>query len=105
MISRSGIALFILGNKVSNDLTVLADGVIEEFEIAKSKRLTIVPVGSTGYAAKKIWDEVSENFETFYPKPAEDLRKAFDDLNLEGDPIEIARRVNKFIGMLSARVE
>ncbi|MCD0156321.1 SIR2 family protein [Deinococcus sp. 6GRE01] len=105
MISRSGIALFILGNKLSNGSTILADGVMEEFEIAKSKRLTIVPVGSTGYAAKEIWDEVSKNFDTFYPKSTEDLRKAFDDLNLEGDPVEIAKRVNKFIGMLSSRVD
>lgn len=102
MVSRSGIALFILGNKKFEDGVVIADGMLEEFEIAKTQGLTLVPVGSTGYAAKQIWDEVAANFEKFYPNASPALREAFADLNEASDP-DVSKKVNKFIGLLFSR--
>ncbi|KJS18752.1 MAG: hypothetical protein VR72_21275 [Clostridiaceae bacterium BRH_c20a] len=58
MIEHSGIAVFIFGNKETQDGVVLANGMIREFEIAKEKQKYIIPIGSTGYAAKQILDEV-----------------------------------------------
>ena len=58
MIEHSGIAVFIFGNKETEEGVVLANGMIREFEIAKEKQKYIIPIGSTGFVAKQIFDEV-----------------------------------------------
>ncbi|WP_455105172.1 SIR2 family protein [Peptostreptococcus sp.] len=60
IIEDTGVAIFIFGNKIEegSDTKIIADGCIEEFEIAKKKGNIIIPIGSTGDAAKKIFDEV-----------------------------------------------
>lgn len=63
MIDDSGVAIFIAGTSRSAEISV---GVMEEFEIAKSLGKTIIPIGVTGFAARKIWDEVAENLDTHY---------------------------------------
>lgn len=67
MISRSGIALFLFGNKLENETVVLSGGMRSEFEIAKQNGLFLLPVGKTGYVAKKLWDEVNQNLDDLYP--------------------------------------
>lgn len=59
MISKSRVAIFMFGNKIDPNTgkVVLADGMMEEFEIAKKHDLTIIPIVSTGYMASKIYDE------------------------------------------------
>ena len=60
MLSETGVSIFIFGNKkdrTSGDI-VEADGCIQEFEIAKEKGNVIIPIGSTGYAAKTIFNMV-----------------------------------------------
>lgn len=61
----SGIAIFMFGNKISDNGIVLANGVYAEYEIAKQAGAYIIPVGSTGYVAKKIWDEVCININEY----------------------------------------
>lgn len=58
MIEHSGISVFIFGNKETEEGIVLANGMIREFEIAKEKQKYIIPIGSTGFVAKQIFDEV-----------------------------------------------
>ena len=48
ILSECGVGIFIFGNKVVDGKIVIGDGVIEEFEIAKSRGLKIIPIGSTG---------------------------------------------------------
>lgn len=103
MISRSGIAIFIFGNKMINSCLERANGVYREYEIARELGLNIVPVGSTGYEAARIWEEVNSNFESFYPDPSEALRDAFTKLNLVESEEEVARAVNRFIGLIMQR--
>jgi hypothetical protein len=69
MISNSGFAIFLCGNKLdpSTNKTVIADGVLEEFEIAKRLGKYPIPIGATGYAALRIWDEVTAALDQFYP--------------------------------------
>ncbi|MEW7987814.1 MAG: SIR2 family protein [Candidatus Thiodiazotropha endolucinida] len=67
MISRSGIALFLFGNKLEGDKVVASNGMRSEFEIAKENGLFLIPVGKTGYVAKELWDEVKEKFDDLYP--------------------------------------
>ncbi|WP_245698731.1 SIR2 family protein [Salimicrobium album] len=58
IISSSGIAIFVFGNKNKNGEIVEADGVLEEFEIAKKQNKYIIPVGITGHASKTIYEEI-----------------------------------------------
>jgi hypothetical protein len=57
MIDHAGIALFVFGNKLSEGIIVLSNGMREEYEIAKDKGLFLIPIGSTGYMAEQLWGE------------------------------------------------
>lgn len=63
MLEETGVAIFMFGNKkdkVTGEI-VEADGCIEEFEIAKSCGNIIIPIGSTGYVAKNILEEIKRD--------------------------------------------
>lgn len=66
MISFSGIAIFVFGNKMKDGKVVIADGVDKEFRIAISQGLIPIPIGATGYIAKNISDEILTVPEDFY---------------------------------------
>lgn len=76
MIGESGIAIFIFGNKIKkaedSNTTVIADGMLKEFEIAKKNSAIIIPIGSTGWAAQQIFSEVEAEI-TKYPYLSEYL--------------------------------
>ncbi len=68
MIANTGIAIFLFGNKKdpTDPLKIIAaTGCREEFEIAKENKNIVIPIGSTGYMAKKIWDEVKANIDDY----------------------------------------
>jgi hypothetical protein len=72
MIQRAGIALFLFGNKLVSDKVELSGGMREEFELAKSYGLILIPVGATGYMAEELWREVITSFdESKYARGAE----------------------------------
>jgi len=57
MISHAGIAIFLFGNKINDAGSVVkSNGMMQEYQIAKDTGTLIIPVGTTGYAAKDIWD-------------------------------------------------
>jgi len=58
IISKAGICIFIFGNKEENGKTIIAEGMIEEYNIAKKMNKLIIPVGGTGGASKKIYDDM-----------------------------------------------
>jgi hypothetical protein len=66
MISYAGIALFIFGNKLQDGTVVPANGVKSEFYIAREKGLIPIPIAVTGYMAKEIYEEISQDFATVY---------------------------------------
>lgn len=75
MISKANVIIFMYGFASSDS------GMIEEFNIAKKDpRKIIIPIGSTGGAAKLIYDEVKENI-IQYPY----LEKTIDILQEETD--------------------
>lgn len=94
ILDDTGISIFIFGNKhdPKTETTVIADGCIKEFEIAKEKGNIIIPVGSTGYAAKVIWDEMKSNI-TKYPY----LSDAIDKLETETDIDKIVSTILQII--------
>jgi hypothetical protein len=66
VINNCGAMIFIFGNKnvksMSKKVTnQISDGVIKEFEIAKEKNLAIIPVASTGFAAKQVFDKIKKD--------------------------------------------
>lgn len=68
MISDTGVAIFLFGNKKdTKDPSKIIDspGCLEEFSIARDNRNVIIPIGSTGFAAKRIFDEIKANMDNF----------------------------------------
>jgi hypothetical protein len=61
MISYSGIAIFLFGNKLKDGEVIIADGLLKEFEIAKSKELLLIPVGATEYASRQIYSQLLQD--------------------------------------------
>lgn len=66
IVEEAGIEIIVFGNKTFNGDLIDASGVNEEFEIAKEKGLKIIPIPSTGFAAKKFYNKILENFENYY---------------------------------------
>jgi hypothetical protein len=83
LISQAGVAVFIMGNKTAGGKLVLADGMRTEFEIAKSRRLNLIPIGASGSMAAELWNEVTSDFDTFYPGASQKVRTALMKL---GEP-------------------
>ncbi len=100
MISLSGIALFVFGNKFTEgtkDIEI-AGGVRKEFEIAKANGCHIIPIGMTGYMAEELWEELMINFQTYYPDNGnlKDEFQKLGDSNLSFDKIiEIVNKILK----------
>lgn len=66
MLDDVGIAIFIFGNKISQDGSVVnADGCKEEFEIAVQKGRIVIPIGSTGYMAQELLGIIKKNPENY----------------------------------------
>ena len=67
IIDDIGVCVFMFGNKrdKTTGTIVEASGCIQEFEIAKNKGKIIIPIGSTGYAAKTILDIMKTNIGEF----------------------------------------
>ncbi len=62
MIDYAGIAIFIFGNKLENGEIVISNGMREEFQIAKEKKLLLIPIGATGYISEEFWKELKNQF-------------------------------------------
>lgn len=60
MISYSGIAIFLFGNKIKDGEIVSSDGLIKEFEIARLGGLLLLPVGATEYATREVYVRLLE---------------------------------------------
>lgn len=95
MISEVGTSIFIFGNKKDSDgNNVFADGMWEEFQIAKQKGNMIIPIGSTGEMSGKIYEEVKANIDE-YPylkKYIEALNGTLDNSELIEIIIEIIKK-------------
>lgn len=66
LIEQNSILIFVFGQKFINGKSENSKGVLEEFELAKKMGKIIIPIGSTGFAAQEIWEEVDKNI-TKYP--------------------------------------
>lgn len=69
MLAKAGVCIFIAGNKLdaASGAVVEADGVDEEFQIASDLGKYPIPIGVTGHAAQKIWEQVKGNLDKYFP--------------------------------------
>lgn len=102
MISRSGISIFLFGNKLDPKTreVVLANGMMAEYEIAKEHGTAIVPVGCTGFVSEEIWKDLNQNISKFYPQADEDFRKSFQQLNMKNDYKIVTNNILEFLKRL-----
>lgn len=80
LIEQNNILIFVFGQKFVNGISENSKGVLEEFELSQKMGKKIIPIGSTGFAAQEIWEEVNKNI-TKYPY----LEKYIDLLAKETD--------------------
>jgi hypothetical protein len=101
IIGKSGIALFFMGNKRNDERIVEANGVYEEFEIALQKGVFVIPIGSTGFVAKALWERVMADISTYYPKSSKELIGKMSEIGQEVDsPLEIIYKVTELLELI-----
>ncbi len=68
MISMAGVSIFIFGNKKIKETGEIVDanGMIEEFQIAKENSNFIIPISSTGYASNTIMVEIKKDLNKYW---------------------------------------
>lgn len=104
MLKEAGIAVFFFGNKFVEGKIVNSDGLIQEFEIALSLGLKVIPVGCTGYVSKDLWDKIMANYDSYFPANA-DLKEsiiALGNADLKED--EIIINLIKAINLLQNQI-
>ncbi len=69
MIENSGVLIFLSGNKLDPEsgTVTIADGVLEEFQLARSQAKYVIPVPCTGHAAQMIWQEMTSELNSIFP--------------------------------------
>jgi len=68
LVQESGVSIFIAGNRCDRATgnAVVADGVLEEFALAKEHSHICIPVPATGGAAARIWNEMQPQLAKFF---------------------------------------
>lgn len=99
MISESGVMIFVFGNKLVDGKIIEADGMLEEYQIAIQKDKYIIPIGSTGFAAKSIFKEIKSDLQQFWY-----LDKSLTVLENEKDQQILVAEVGKIIDNIRRRV-
>lgn len=97
ILEGTGVCIFLFGNKedVKTKKIIIADGCIQEFKIAKEKRNIIIPIGSTGFAAEKILEEIKNDISS-YPY----LSAYLDRLEKENNVEQIVELVMEILNNL-----
>ena len=71
MISLTGIAIFVFGNKKDpndKEKIISANGVKSEFDIAIASGCIPIPIGSTGYMASELWEIIKDDLAKYFPE-------------------------------------
>lgn len=102
MIAEAGIAIFFFGNKRVDGKIVNAEGVRNEFEIANSMGVNVIPVGVTGFQTRILWEEVMNDFPKYYPE-VQVFKPLFEILGSTLIPDEIINAIMKIIDEIRRR--
>jgi hypothetical protein len=88
MLSYAGVALFVFGNKREPGGNLVdSSGMEREFEIAREKGLLLIPIGATGFVARKLWEAVHNELDTYYPNATPEFLDALRLLGDESQPV------------------
>ncbi|MDN3017177.1 SIR2 family protein [Paenibacillus sp. BSR1-1] len=81
MMENVGISIFVFGNKEDKETgkITLANGMIEEFNIAIDNGIIPIPVGATGFTAENLWKTVMDDFDRYVG--IESLKQLYINLN------------------------
>lgn len=97
MIADCGVVIFIFGNKKdASGKCVIANGMIDEYEIAKEKKSILIPIASTGEAAEQIYNKMFCE-RTKYPY----LEKYWNVLKTQKSPEKLAKIIIEIIKSIS----
>lgn len=90
MLNYAGTAIFMFGNKIDNETggIISSNGMRQEFEIAKSKNINLIPLGFTGYMAEELWNEVNDSLEEYFPDANQKFINAFKVIGDNNNSIE-----------------
>lgn len=100
LIARSGIIVVMSGNRAAAGGTEMSPGVLEEVEIARRDKKFIIPIGATGHAARKVWEETIAVPDRFLPGI-----KANNELAVLGDPLANNEQLVNALFKLLAKAE
>ena len=102
LLSDCSVVIFMYGQKPdakkNRTKYIVSDGMLEEFEIAKESGKYIIPVGSTGFVAKSIWNEVKSNLSKYAY-----LEKYIENLN-SSDASLVVKTVLQILNEISNHV-
>lgn len=107
LLSKSGFAIFISGNKnlTPDGKADVSSGVVEEFKLAAQLGVYPIPIGSSGYAAQEIWAKVDKGFAAYFPKLHHDaLREKFAVLNSSREVDKLETALFEMIDLVRAEV-
>ncbi len=83
MIEKCGFAVFVAGTSRSHAESA---GVLEEFEIAKQLGKIPIPVGATGFAARRIWESLQPDWAAAYHNVIDyELFQSLNDTSLDNE--------------------
>jgi hypothetical protein len=66
MIAQAETAIFLFGNKLEDISVREADGMIKQFEIARSRKARLIAVGASGYVSAKLWRDVVNSYDEYF---------------------------------------
>lgn len=101
MISQAGVSIFLFGNKKSQEgKAILADGMQEEYEISKENKNILIPIGKTGYVAKKIYNDLERDL-SYYGEKEEKMKEIFQNLDTKDLSNELIDDIIKILEVLN----
>jgi hypothetical protein len=102
LISQAGLAIFIMGNKSVGGSTVDADGVRNEFDLAKQHGLQLIPIGASGFVAQQLWREVLADFDKHFPSAPRKAKSLLERLGRPTTkPDELLEPITQLVNLLS----
>jgi hypothetical protein len=88
LVAQAGIALFLFGSKREGTELVIADGMVREFEIARTQGVVVLPIGATGAAAEFLSQKVISSPDEFTPELDVDGRSQLAALEKRTDNLK-----------------
>jgi hypothetical protein len=102
LMMQAGIAIFVMGNKDLDGITIDAEGMMEEFDIAVRLGLKVIPIGASGFVAGKLHKQVVEDIRRFFPSASTKLISLLKRIGRPtSDPTSLVDPILELVSALS----